>query len=146
MTNTPTQDAHTLSELARHNQQLTHELHQAERERDEARAEHAELRACANGFALNALQTLREMTGSNNNENPWLGVTAAVALLQSDVDRATQRASDLERRLEYYEQCGDCGEARADIPRCTLCVVEYLPRQAAALDALPMPSSTGHDA
>lgn len=37
-------------------------------------------RACANGMALSALESLIEMTGSFNEENPWLGVTAAVAL------------------------------------------------------------------
>lgn len=40
-------------------------------------------RACANGFAESALRALMELTGSYNSENPWLGVTAAVALLQT---------------------------------------------------------------
>lgn len=62
-----------------------------------ARAETAELRACANGFALNALQVLRQMTGSANDENPWLGVTAAVALLQSDLAHARARIEAMER-------------------------------------------------
>lgn len=39
----------------------------------------------------------------------------------------------LRARIEYFETCGDCGEARADIPRCTVCVVEYVPRQARLL-------------
>lgn len=41
-----------------------------------------ERRVNADRHAANALDTLQEMTGSANHENPWLGVTAAVALLK----------------------------------------------------------------
>ena len=51
----------------------------------ELRVENVLLRACVSPMALDALKALREVTGSRNDENPWLGVTAAVALLQNRV-------------------------------------------------------------
>jgi len=44
------------------------------------------LQACVSERALEALEALQELTGSNNISNPWLGVTSAVALLKSDLE------------------------------------------------------------
>ena len=38
-------------------------------------------------FARDALLALMKMTGSFNDQNPWLGVTSAVALQTFDLDR-----------------------------------------------------------
>jgi hypothetical protein len=48
--------------------------------------------------------------------------------LRAEVERLRAENKQLTERLKW---CGDCGEARADIPRCTVCTVEYVPRQAA---------------
>lgn len=45
-------------------------------------------RACANGMALSALESLMEMLDSFNVQNPWLGVTAAVVLLKLEAEKA----------------------------------------------------------
>ncbi len=70
----------------------------AERRVAEAERELIVARACSNGKALDALQTLMEMTGSFNDQNPWLGVTAAVALLQLNGDAAVRRLAEAEAR------------------------------------------------
>jgi chromosome segregation ATPase len=45
-----------------------------------------------NGFRhqVEALETLQEMTGSQNDRNPWLGITASVAQLQIRIDDLTK--------------------------------------------------------
>lgn len=40
-------------------------------------------------WQVEALETLQEMLNSQNDENPWLGITAALALKLTELDRVT---------------------------------------------------------
>jgi hypothetical protein len=53
-----------------------------------------------NQQAADALCVLQQMTGSHNDENPWLGVVAAVALLQSESQLLQTKNQELEGRLD----------------------------------------------
>jgi len=57
-------------------------------------------RIAADHHAHNALDTLQEMTGSDNQENPWLGVAASVALLQLRREKAEAQLADFKRGLD----------------------------------------------
>jgi len=84
-------------------------------------------KACANGMAMDALKTLMEQTGSFNHQNPWLGITSAVALLQLDGEQAERELADAraalgrerERLLKHHsglatgKPCPACGLRRA---------------------------------
>jgi hypothetical protein len=57
-------------------------------------------RLCANPqtppTAASALKALQEATGSNNVDNPWLGVCVSVALLKMDKEAAEARLREVE--------------------------------------------------
>ena len=138
MTNTPTQDAHTLGELtvlevAQREQIaiLTERLHQAERERDEARAHvRAEMQ--------NEMDVMRVTISS---QKEWIdGLNRKLKDQYAKVEAATQRASVLERRLE------DARAALLEISELDLegdaSFADAVNIAAEALDALP---TTGVD-
>lgn len=49
------------------------------------------------------LRVLQEVTGSNNTENPWLGVAASVALLQAQIKDAEAEIERLTRERDGWQ-------------------------------------------
>lgn len=52
------------------------------------------MKACVDPKCAEALRVLREQTGSNNEINPWLGVTAGVQLLIMERDLLQSRLAE----------------------------------------------------
>lgn len=81
-----------------------------------AQREIAELKACANGFAVEGLRALREVTGSANDANPWLGVTAAVVLLKDAAHRFEEEARQATFAQEHLaDQLAQSRATEADL-------------------------------
>jgi len=55
-------------------------------------------------FAIEALKTLQEMTGSYNAENPWLGITASVALLMNRLEKAEAELAEAKSKATEAER------------------------------------------
>ncbi len=67
---------------------------------------HEELAEAHKNDQIN-MKALQELTGSNNIQNPWLGIAASVALMKFEIKDLSKWIDDLQS--EMYVNCAYCG-------------------------------------
>lgn len=60
------------------------------------------------------IRVLQELTGSNNNVNPWLGIAAGVCLMKNELESANARIKELEISLNSEVYRGDSWRDKFD--------------------------------